>query len=135
MSIEQKMHFESGLLNVDASGEFSLEEAKRAFVEMLAAVTRYQAEKILLDGRKVKGKPEDLQRFYYGEFAARETLRLVSEHKIVPRFAYVMHQPLRDPRGLGETVAVNRGMNVKTFETLEDAFEWLDFNKRGAGEG
>lgn len=135
MSIEQKMHFESGLLKVDASGEFSLEEAKQAFLEMLAAVARYQAEKVLLDGRKVKGNPEDLQRFYYGEFAARETLRLVNVHKIVPRFAYVIHQPLRDPRGLGENVAVNRGMNVKTFETLEDAFEWLDFNKRGAGGG
>lgn len=125
MSIEQEMHFESGLLNVDARGEFSLEEAKRAFLEMLAAVARYQAEKILLDGRKVKGKPEDLERFFYGEFAARETLRLVNEHRIVPRFAYVIHVPLRDPRRLGETVAVNRGMNVKIFETPEDALGWL----------
>jgi hypothetical protein len=125
MSLEQDMHFESGLLNVDARGEFSLEEAKRVFLEMLAAVARYQAEKILLDGRKVKGKPEDLERFFYGEFAARETLRLVKEHRIVPRFAYVIHVPLRDPRRFGETVAVNRGMNVKIFETSEDALEWL----------
>ena len=50
MSLQQKMHFESGLLTVDASGEFSLEEAKRAFREMLAAVAQYQAEKILFDG-------------------------------------------------------------------------------------
>ena len=125
MSIQQNMHFQSGLLSVDASGEFSLEDAKQAFLELLKAIAHYQAEKILLDGRNVKGKPGDLERFYYGEFAARETHKLVVEHKIVPRFAYVIHEPLRDPTRLGETVAVNRGMNVKTFETLEDAIEWL----------
>ena len=125
MSIQQNMHFQSGLLSVDASGEFSLEDAKQAFLELLKAIAHYQAEKILFDGRKVKGKPGDLERFYYGEFAARETHKLVVEHKIVPRFAYVIHEPLRDPTRLGETVAVNRGMNVKTFETSEDAIEWL----------
>jgi hypothetical protein len=31
MSIRQEMHFESGVLKVNARGEFSLEEAKRAF--------------------------------------------------------------------------------------------------------
>ena len=92
---------------------------------MLGAVAQYKAEKILFDGRNVKGNPEDMERFYYGEFAARETQRIVVEHKIVPRFAYVMHEPLRDKTRLGETVAVNRGMNVKTFETPEDAIAWL----------
>jgi hypothetical protein len=125
MSIQQKMHFQSGLLNVDASGEFSLEDAKQAFLEMLGAVVQYRAEKILLDGRNVKGKPGDMERFYYGEFAARETQRIVVEHKIVPRFAYVIHEPLRDKTRLGETVAVNRGMIVKVFETPEHAIEWL----------
>ena len=65
MSIQQNMHFQSGLLSVDASGEFSLEDAKQAFLELLKAIAHYQAEKILLDGRNVKGKPGDLERFYY----------------------------------------------------------------------
>jgi hypothetical protein len=125
MSIQQNMHFQSGLLSVDASGEFSLEDAKQAFLELLKAIAQYQAEKILFDGRNVKGKPGDLERFYYGEFTASKTHGIVVEHQILPRFAYVMHQPLRDPTRLGETVAVNRGMNVKTFETPEDAIEWL----------
>ena len=73
MSILQEIHFESGLLKVDAKGEFSLKEAKRAFLEMLGAAAQYKAKKVLFDGRKVKGKPELLERFYYGEFAATET--------------------------------------------------------------
>ena len=125
MSVLQEMHFESGLLTVVARGEFSLEEAQRAFLEMLGAVAQYKAKKVLFDGRKLKGKPEIWQRFYYGEFAATETMRLFNEHRIAPRFAYVIHQPLRDPHRFGETVAVNRGMIVKAFETLEGAVEWL----------
>ena len=126
MSFQQNMHFESGLLSVDASGEFSLADAKRAFLELLEAIAQYQAAKILFDGRNVKGKPGDMERFYYGEFAAAETRRIVLEHKIIPRFAYVIHEPLRDPARLGETVAVNRGMIVKVFDTPEDAIEWLN---------
>ena len=124
MSMQQNMHFHSGLLSVDASGEFSLEDAKQAFLEMLEAVALHKAEKILFDARNMKGKPKDMERFYYGEFVAREAHRIVIEHKIVPRFSYVMHEPLRDPTRY-ETIAVNRGMNVKTFETPEDAIEWL----------
>ena len=133
MSLQQKIHFESGLLSVDASGDFSLEDAKLAFLEMLGAVVQYKAEKILLDGRNVNGNPRDIERFYYGEFAARETRNIVVEHKIVPRFAYVLHEPLRDPARLGETVAMNRGMVIKVFENPEDATEWL--NGRADSQG
>jgi len=127
MSIQQKMHFESGLLRVDARGEFSLEEAKRAFLEMLRAVAQYRAEKVLFDGRTLNGKPANIERFYYGYFAATETINLMAKYQNLrpPRFAYVLNEPLRDPLRYGETVAVNRGMIVKTFETPEEAFEWL----------
>ena len=126
MSIQQEIHFESGLLTVAARGEFSLEEVQRAFLEMLGAAAQYKAKTVLFDGRKLKGEPELVERFYYGEFAATETMRLFNEHRICPRFAYVIHQPLRDPERFGETVAVNRGMIVKTVETPQEAFEWLN---------
>ena len=128
MSIRQEMHFESGVLKVAAWGEFSLEEAKRAFLEMLGAVAQYQAEKVLFDGRNLKGEPARIERFFYGYFAATETISLIAMKRIrqAPQFAYVMNEPLRDPQKYGETVAVNRGMNVKTFDTPEEAFEWLE---------
>jgi hypothetical protein len=93
---------------------------------MLGAVAQYQAQKVLFDGRNVTGKPREFERFLYGDFAAKETIKLVNDCGIVPRFAYVLHQPLRDPQRYGETVAVNRGMIVKTFETREEAFKWLE---------
>jgi len=137
MSIAQEIQFESGLLTVQVRGEFSLKEAKRTFLEILEAVAKYKAEKILIDGRNVKGKPHLIDRFYYGEFAANETTRLVIEIGVVPRFAYVLHEPLRDPEKFGELVARNRGMKIKVVETLEDAFEWLEVSspkRMNAGE-
>lgn len=71
------------------------------------------------------GNPRDFERFLYGEFAAHETMKLVRVQRIIPQYAYVLHEPLRDPERYGETVAVNRGMNIKAFETLEEAFKWL----------
>lgn len=128
MAIRQEMHFESGVLNVKASGEFSLEEAKRTFLEMLQAVVQYQAAKVLFDGRNLKGEPAHIERFYYGYFAATESIHLMTQYGMcqAPQFAYVIKEPLRDPGRYGETVAVNRGMNVKTFETVEEALEWLE---------
>jgi hypothetical protein len=63
MSRQQKMHFGSGLLRVDASGDFSLEDAKQGFLEILEAVAQHKAEKILLDARTVKGKPQGHRAF------------------------------------------------------------------------
>ncbi len=117
---------ESGFLRVVATGQFSLKEAKRTFLEVIDAVARNKCEKVLFDGRELKGEPETIERFYYGEFAAqavaRYTKRGVSR---VPQFAYVLEEPVLDPRRFGETVAANRGMFVKAFDNLEDALGWL----------
>jgi hypothetical protein len=117
----------SGLLRVIAAGEFSLEEAQRTFLEMLDAVARHKTEKIILDGRELKGDPNTIQRFLYGEFAAHAVARYIIERG-VPRalqFAYLLQEPVLDPQRFGETVAVNRGMWVKAFDNLEDALGWL----------
>jgi len=112
--ILHKIHFESGLLSINATGEYnSLDDVKRLFLETLEAVAQYKAQNVLFDGRRLKGKPQDLERFLYGEFAAKETMRVVKEHGFVPRFAYVIHEPVRDPGQFGETVAVNRGMGYE----------------------
>jgi len=133
------MNAESDLLNVVVTGEFSLEEAKRTFPEMLEAIALHKSKKVLFDGRKLIGNPETMERFYYGQFAAHKVA--LSEKSGAPaaiQFAYVLKEPIRDPGKFGETVAVNRGMNVKTFDSPEEAFRWLGIapaNKPDAGDG
>ena len=97
---------ELDFLRVNATGNFSLEEAKRTFLEMLEAVGRHKAEKVLFDGRRLTGEPNTMERFYYGEFAA-QAVRRFADRGVSPGtlFAYVLEEPVLDPRRFGETVA------------------------------
>jgi hypothetical protein len=135
MGMILKISIEPKFLSVCASGEFSLAEAKRTFMEVLDSVERHRIDKVLFDGREISGNPEVMERFYYGEFAANRVMELV-EHGFsrAPQFAYVLEEPVLDPQRFGETVAVNRGMFVKTFKVPADAFKWLgleDLNEHG----
>lgn len=127
MSMNIECRLDNGLLHAVNSGEFSLEEAQRTFLELLEIVKLESANKILLDGREVSGNPIVVERFYYGEFVANSVEQLVTNgwKGVPPQFAYVLHEPLLDPLRLGETVAVNRGMNVKAFTNTKEATQWL----------
>ena len=127
MSMQLEMRPESGVLNVDATGQFSLNEAKRTFLEMLEAVALHKTGRVLFDGRKLLGKPESLERFYYGEFAAKSVRDFAARGVSGgTRFAYVLSEPVLDPKRFGENVAVNRGMLVKAFDNPEEARQWLE---------
>jgi hypothetical protein len=126
MGMLVKTSAEPGFLRVNGAGDFSLAEAQRTFIEILEAVARSKTDKVLVDGRGITGDPQTMERFYYGEFAAemlgKFTARGVSRST---RFAYVLHEPLRDPERFGENVAVNRGVDVRTFDNDHDALAWL----------
>jgi hypothetical protein len=98
---------ESSLLSVGAKGEFLLKEAKRTFLEMLEAVALHKTKKVLFDGRKLTGKPGTMERFYYGEFAAQSVANFANRGvSLTTQFAYVLKEPVLDPRRFGETIAV-----------------------------
>lgn len=115
------------VLHVAAGGPFSLSEAKRTFLDVLHVVEELRLGKVLFDGRQVTGSPAIIERFYYGEFVADE-VKLMMERgweREPPQFAYVLREPILDPLRLGETVAVNRGVNIKAFDNREEAVVWL----------
>src|SRR6516225_6140642 len=126
MTMRQEVRPDGDLLMVCAMGEFSLEEAKRIFLEMMEAVALHAAKRVLLDGRTIKGNPKTIERFFYGEFAADAVAKHYARSVVgATRFAYVLTEPVLDPQKFGETVAVNRGMLVKVFDNLEQAIHWL----------
>jgi len=130
-----KTRVEPGFLHAEAAGDFSLEEAKRTFLEMLEAVARHRVEKVLFDGGKLTGNPTTMERFYYGAFAANSVARF-GDRGVSPvtQFAYVLREPILDPQRFGETVAVNRGMFIKVFDNLEDALGWLQIAPAKKGD-
>lgn len=120
-------YIEPGLVRGRIEGEFDIEDAKQTFLEILEQVEQHKASKVLIDNRAVGGEPKVIERFYYGEFVADAVNALRSRGWVgeTPQFAYVMVEPVLDPMRLGETVALNRGMNVKSFEDESEALDWL----------
>ena len=126
MSMSLEIDAESEHLRIGATGKFSLVEAKRTFLELLEAVARHKVRKVLFDGRKLTGEPGTMERFYYGEFAAKAVWEF-ADRGVSPatQFAYVLEKPVLDPQKFGQIVAKNRGMSVEAFEHLDDALGWL----------
>ena len=136
MRMTHQMMADSGILRVTVTGPFVLETAQGTFLEVLELVKQHTAKKVLIDGLKVKGEPQVLERFLYGEFAAMAVAdfrRFKADW--TPKFAYVLQEPALDPRRFGETVAVNRGMRMKAVETEEEALEWLGDKPSKAAAG
>jgi len=126
MSMLQEMRSDGDLLRVRLAGEFSLDEAKRNFLEIMEAVALHKTTRVLFDGRAITGNPRTIDRFCYGEFVAdavaRHQTRLASGPIL---FAYALKEPVFNPKKFGETVAVNRGMLIRMFDNLEEALQWL----------
>src|SRR3954470_764399 len=126
MSMLLQIHPQGAVLNVVATGKFSLAEAKRTFLEMLDAAALHKSKKVLFDGRMLIGEPRFIERFYFGEFAADTFVTSVEKGVCTGmQFAYVLKEPLLDKGRFGETVAVNRGLNVLAFDNVEAALHWL----------
>jgi hypothetical protein len=125
MKLEMKV--EPKYLYGRLSEEFSLEDAKTAFLALMDAVAENKCISVLVDGRGVAGNIRVLERFLYGEFVANTVQKYQHRLSCNPRFAYVLEPPILDPQKLGETVARNRGMAVKTFDRLPDALEFIEF--------
>jgi len=139
MSMRQELRPDADFLEVRATGEFSLDEAKRIFVEMMEAVALHKTKRLLFDGRTLTGNPQTLERFYYAEFAAATVAQFKRRDASgVTRFAYLLKEPVLDPERFGENVAANRGMLVQAFDNPHEALAWLgtpSANNPGGGNG
>jgi hypothetical protein len=117
-----------GYLRVIATGAFTLDGAKTAFLRVLDAVAKNGSEKVLFDGLQLTGFVKLSERFEYGKFVADAVAQFYATHPAAPvaRFAYALPENILDPGRFGETVATNRGMVVKAFGQRAEALAWLE---------
>lgn len=127
MSMNQEIVKEREFLYVRCSGDYSLAEAKAKFLHIMEAVVEHQQSKVLVDVRQIKGSPTTLERYLYATFVADNVIRKDNGVWLAPRLVYLGQIPLIDPLRFGETVARNRGVDIKVYETREikDALAWL----------
>lgn len=133
MSIDVEIQQKEGFLNVRVTGRFSLAEANDGLIRIFEAVARHGATRVLVDCSDLQGSITTMENFAHATFGA-EMMDEFSELGVsrTTRFAYVTVGAFSDPRKFAETVAVNRGLDVRTFDNVDDALQWLEFDSAKA---
>jgi hypothetical protein len=107
-----------GILHVDASGTFRVQDAKEVLVEVIEASKARSASRILIDIRALVGHISTVERFEIGKWVA-EIARGDVSIALLDSIDRVW------PDRFLENVAVARGARVKTTTSLEEALGWL----------
>lgn len=103
---------------VTVSGIFSPKLSEDSIDEMVAAGKKENCKKVLLDIRPMTGEIGVLDRFESGRYGA---LTIPRTFKI----AVLGRADQISPDKFFQTVARNRGVNLKVFSEFEETLEWL----------
>ena len=114
-------------LSASITGECSLSEAKDHFKQILDACVEYKLSRALVDVRTITILlPMTItKRFEFAEFLARAYWEGPIRELRGFRLACVGNPAHVDPGGFGETVARNRGVNVKITTNMDEALAWI----------
>ena len=129
MSMNWDVTSEKDFLHARVTGDFSLTEANDMLVDVFQALIQHGHQKVLIDCRRLKGEMTTLERFVHATFAVQEMNESAAAGvSRATRFAYVGEEPLIDRARFGETVALNRGLNVMVAVSMEKALQWLEID-------
>jgi hypothetical protein len=133
MALTFKIETQPGYLLMIYEGLYEPSLAGEFTDQILAACKSHQPAKLLIDLRKVEGKMSTMDRFNLSVLAATKYFGAKLTGKIPScRYAIVGSHPLVDSKRFEETVAVNRGVNIKVFTVMKEALIWLEVE--GPGE-
>lgn len=123
-----------GYLHIALDGVWGRSSFAETADKILALCEKHQAHKVLMDVRGLNGTPTTLERFTMATVFTAKYLKARLTHRIPPcRFSVIGNHPIVDHNRFEETVAVNRGLPVRTFTDLEKALDWLEVEKTPAG--
>ncbi|MDB5200593.1 MAG: hypothetical protein JWQ27_2 [Ferruginibacter sp.] len=120
---EVEIHVQKDLLLLVAKGEYSLPKTNACFELAIDQALLHKKSTLLIDGTNVTGTVPFMDRYYFGEHLA--AYRAQHALHAVTKIALLGKEPVLDKERFGETVAVNRGTNVRVFTDSEAAATWL----------
>jgi hypothetical protein len=133
VSIELEMVRREGYLEFTASGEFDLEDAKRAFNDLVRRWTAERVPNVLIDVRRVvMSVPMSLeQRFAFAQHAAQAGIDARARGMAANQAVFLATERQLDARRFGMVVALNRGAKVRVTADQAEALAWLAEEQAG----
>ncbi len=132
MALNFTIELQPGYLLMTYEGNYEPSLADGFTSEVVGACEKHQPSQLLVDYRKVEGLMATMDRYNLASVFAKKYLEGKLSGKIQNcRFALVGNLPLVDPKRFGETVANNRGINLKVFTDMAEALEWLGVKPTG----
>jgi hypothetical protein len=126
MSLNTTIELKKDYVEVRIEGPFDFQSAISVNDAILGSIEKYQATKIFVDFRKVTGDLAPMERFHYAENFAKKYLELLRAGRIKrSQLVFLGNYPQLDPGRFEETVAVNRGVPVRSTEDPKEVWEWL----------
>ena len=116
------MDWMSGLT---VSGPFEVIAATTMVMRCVDAQKAHRLSRALADCRGVTGPVSVADRYSFGVHVAELHLEHLFDTKEKLKVAFVGTPAVIDPGRLGETVAVNRGADVKATTDMQEALAWL----------
>ena len=114
---------EENFLSVTARGKYSLLKANNLFKTAIDECIKHNKNKIFIDVTDIDGSIPFIERLEFSEFLAN--YRINNALGKVNSIAVLGHEPVVHKERFGETVAVNRGVNVRVFTDSTQASIWL----------
>jgi hypothetical protein len=132
MALNFKVEPQTTYLLMTYEGRYEPSLADQITSQVIEACVKNQLPKVLVDIRKVEGQMSTMDRYNLATLAAKKYLDEKLAGKIQStRFAWVENHPMVDPKKFGETVATNRGLNIKVFTEVKEALAWLEVEPAG----
>jgi hypothetical protein len=115
---------EEDILLIDVNGYYSITKANNLFKLAIDSALSNNKRKVLIDVTNITGSIPFFDRFRFSEFLSQYRIK----HALgkIDRIAVVGKEPIVDKERFGETVAVNRGTNIRVFTDPSEASIWLN---------
>ena len=124
MAITFNTRMEDGILVVESAGfDESLKEVQDYGMAIYHTAIMHKCNRILCDETKLEYRLNTLETFKSAEFISESVPSLA-------RVALVCRPENINNASFWETVAVNRGLQVRVFTDLEKAYKWMKENEK-----
>lgn len=106
----------------EVSGDYDARVTAALTVQFLDARVNYPAAKLLADVRGLHGPVTTLERYNYFEGLARQVHERIADGRLASlKLAFLLSEALVDPDRFGQTVANNRGLDLRVRTEREAA--------------